>query len=115
MKIEALAIAKYLRISPSKIQRLLDKIRGKRYIESLKILKLFPQKSGSAVFKVLNSAANNAIVNQKMIKENLIIDRAFVNQGPILKRIRARAKGKSAKIEKKMCHITIFLTEKIKN
>ena len=112
LKKEISANIKYLRISPSKISKILNKIKGKMYTEALKILYNIPQKSGIFVLKALYSAANNAFYNKKILKENLYISIAYVNQGSILKRIHARAKGKSAKIEKKTCHLTIFVKEK---
>jgi large subunit ribosomal protein L22 len=109
---EIVANTRYLRISPFKISKILDKIRGKTYISALKILYNIPQKSSFFVLKTLLSAANNAFYNNNILKENLYISVAYANQGSILKRMHARAKGKSAKIEKKICHITIFVREK---
>lgn len=112
LKKEISANVKYLRISSSKISKILNKIRGKMYIEALKILYNIPQKSGIYILKALYSAANNAFHNKKILKENLYISTVYVTRASILKRIYARAKGKSAKIEKKMCHLTIFVKEK---
>jgi large subunit ribosomal protein L22 len=112
MKKIGFAKIKFLRIAPTKIKKILDKIRGKSYINAIKILYAIPQKSGQAVFKALKSAINNACHNNSLLKEKLFISKAYVTQGPILKRLHARAKGKSAKIEKKMCHITFFVEEK---
>ena len=105
------ATSKYIRISPSKVNVIISKIRGKSYKEALQILKYLPQKAGAIVWQTLYSAVSNATHNFDFEKENLIISEAFVNQGPILKRMRARAKGKGAAIQKKMSHITIRVIE----
>jgi len=112
MKKFGFAKIKFLRIAPAKIKKILDKIRGKTYSNALKLLYKISQKPGTAVFKALKSAASNACSDDQTKKLQLFISEAYVNQGPILKRIHARAKGKSAKIEKKNCHITIYLQEK---
>ena len=105
------AASKYIRISPTKIDVIIAKIRGKSYKEALQILKYLPQKSGAIVWQTLYSAVSNATNNFDLEKENLIISEAFVNQGPILKRMRPRAQGRAFSIQKKMCHITIRVTE----
>jgi large subunit ribosomal protein L22 len=105
------ATSKYIRISPTKVQKILAQIRGKSYKEALQILKFLPQKAGSVVWQTLYSAVSNATHNFELEKEKLIISEAFVNQGPIMKRMQPRAKGKAFKIEKKMSHITISVCE----
>ena len=105
------AVSKYIRIAPTKIDIIISKIRGKSYKEALKILKYLPQKAGTIVWQTLYSAVSNATNNFELEKENLIISEAFVNQGPILKRMRPRARGKAYRIEKKMSHITISVSE----
>ena len=105
------ATSKYIRISPSKIDVIIKKIRGKSYKQALQILKFLPQKSGAMVWQTLYSAVSNATNNFDFEKENLIIQEAFVNQGPILKRMRPRAKGRGFSIHKKMSHLTIRVSE----
>jgi large subunit ribosomal protein L22 len=90
---------------------ILSIIRGKSYKQALQILKYLPQKSGAIVWQTLYSAVSNATNNFNLQKENLIITEAFVNQGPILKRMRPRAQGRAFAIQKKMCHITIRVKE----
>ena len=106
------ASSKYIRISPTKINLILGQIRGKSYKEALQILKYLPQKAGAIVWQTLYSAVSNATNNFDLEKENLVINEAYVNQGPILKRMQPRAKGRAFKIEKKMSHITICVSEK---
>jgi large subunit ribosomal protein L22 len=105
------ATSKYIRISPTKIDIIIAQIRGKSYKEALQILKYLPQKSGAIVWQTLYSAVSNATNNFDFEKEKLIISEAFVNQGPILKRMRPSARGKAYKIEKKISHITIRVAE----
>lgn len=105
------ATSKYIRISPSKVDLIISKIRGKTYREALTILKYLPQKAGTAVWQTLYSAVSNAANNLNYKKEDIIITEAFVNQGPILKRMRPRAKGRAFSIQKKMAHITIRVSK----
>jgi large subunit ribosomal protein L22 len=106
------ATSKYIRISPSKVNVIISKIRGKTYKEALQILKYLPQKAGAIVWQTLYSAVSNATNNFDLKKESLIIQEAYVNQGPILKRMRPRAKGRGFGIQKKMSHLTIRLSSK---
>jgi large subunit ribosomal protein L22 len=110
-KKEISATSKYIRISPTKVQVVINKIRGKSYREALKILKYIPQNSGAVVWQTLYSAVSNAKHNFNLKKENLVITEAYVNQGPILRRMQPRARGKANKIEKKISHITIRVAE----
>lgn len=105
------ATSKYIRISPSKVDLIISKVRGKTYREALQILKFLPQKAGALIWQTLYSAVSNAIHNFDLEKENLVISEAFVNNGPMLKRMRPRARGRGFAIQKKMSHITIRVTE----
>ena len=111
MKKTISATSKYIRISPTKVDLIISKIRGKTYREALQILKYLPQKAGAIVWHTLYSAVSNATNNFDFEKENLIVAEAFVNQGPILKRMRPRAQGRAFAIQKKMSHITIRVSE----
>ena len=97
--------------SPDKVRIVLDIIRGKKYAEALAILKFTRKAACEPVIKVLNSAAANAENNLNMAKSDLYVAECFANAGPILKRIRARAKGSAARINKRTSHITIVLDE----
>jgi large subunit ribosomal protein L22 len=105
------ATTKYVRISPSKLEKLVAKIRGKSYRQALEVLKYIPQKAGTIIWQTLYSAISNGTNNLGMEKEKLIVHEAYVNQGPILKRMRARAKGRGFSIQKKMSHLTISISE----
>jgi large subunit ribosomal protein L22 len=109
------ATSKYIRISPTKLDVILSKIRGKSYKEALQILKYLPQRSGAIVWQTLYSAVSNATHNFDFEKENLVIEEAFSNKGPggrQTKRVRFINKGRQAPIEKKMAHLTIRVSEK---
>jgi large subunit ribosomal protein L22 len=109
------ATSKYIKISPTKVNKILKIIRGKSYKDSLQILKYLPQKAGAIVWQTLYSAISNASNNFGYEKEKLFVVEAYVNQGPIIKRMQPRAKGRAFKIEKKVSHITIRVSEKINN
>jgi large subunit ribosomal protein L22 len=101
------AIAKYVRMSPQKVRRVLDQIRGRSYQEALMMLEFMPYRSCGPIWQVLHSAAANAQNNLNLDKKNLVIDVAYANEGPRLKRIRPRSQGRAFKILKPTCHITI--------
>ncbi|HHX49276.1 MAG TPA: 50S ribosomal protein L22 [Clostridiales bacterium] len=105
------AVAKYIRISPYKVRRVLDVIRGKSYTEAVGILKTLNKSSSMPILKVVNSAAANAENNLGMVKDSLYIAECYADQGPTLKRWRARAKGRGASILKRTSHITVILDE----
>lgn len=104
---EVKAIARYIRMSPYKVRRVLDQIRGRTYQEALIILEFMPYRSCEPVLKVLRSAAANAEHNEGMDRSKLVISQAFANQGPALKRFRPRAQGRAYQIRKPTCHITV--------
>ena len=103
------AVAKYIRMSPHKIRRVLDQIRGRTYLEALMILEFLPYNASGPVWQVLHSAASNAKHNYGLDKKTLIIDTIFADEGPKLKRIRPRAQGRAYKILKPTSHITVIL------
>jgi large subunit ribosomal protein L22 len=108
---EAKAVAKYIRISPQKVRKIVGAIKGKPVETGLNILKFMPQKSAGLVEKVLKSAVSNADQNENINVDTLVIKNIIVNQGPSLKRFRARARGRGARILKRTSHITVIVTE----
>ncbi|MFM7450249.1 MAG: 50S ribosomal protein L22 [Leptolyngbyaceae cyanobacterium] len=104
---EVKAIARYVRMSPFKVRRVLDQIRGRSYREALIILEFMPYRACEPVLKVLRSAAANAENNQGFNRADLVISQAYADQGPTLKRFRPRAQGRAYQIRKPTCHITI--------
>jgi len=107
------AIARYIRISPQKVKIVLDLIRGKGYQDAVNILTHTNKSSCMPILKVLNSAAANAENNQNMPKDSLFVAECYVMQGPTMKRMMPRAKGRGDRILKKTSHIKITLDEKI--
>jgi large subunit ribosomal protein L22 len=106
------AIAKYIRIAPSKVHVVLDLIRGKNYQEAVAILKTTNKAACEPVLKVLNSAAANAEVNLGMNKETLYVAECFADQGPTLKRVQPVSRGRAYRILKRTSHITVILDER---
>ncbi|MDD2572998.1 MAG: 50S ribosomal protein L22 [Bacillota bacterium] len=109
---EAKAHVKYVRISPRKVEVVLDQIRGKSIDEALAILRYLPQKGARITEKVIQSAAANAENNHDMIRDNLYVAQIFANQGPTMKRYKARAQGRANLIRKRSTHISVVLREK---
>lgn len=103
------AVAKYIRMSPHKVRRVIDQIRGRSYQEALMILEFLPYAASGPIWQVIHSAAANAKHNHGLDKKKLIIDEIFANEGPKLKRIRPRAQGRAYKILKPTCHITVVV------
>ncbi|MCL6433096.1 MAG: 50S ribosomal protein L22 [Leptolyngbyaceae cyanobacterium HOT.MB2.61] len=104
---EVKASARYIRMSPHKVRRVLDQIRGRSYREALIILEFMPYRACEPVLKVLRSAAANAEHNEGFDRADLLITQAYADQGPTLKRYRPRAQGRAYQIRKPTCHITI--------
>lgn len=109
---EATASAKYVRISPRKARAVIDLIRGKELREAEAILKYTVHKATEPIGKVLRSAAANAEHNYEMDKDRLYVKVAFVDGGPVLKRMMPRAQGRGDLIRKRTSHITIIVGEK---
>ncbi len=109
---EAKAVAKYLRMSPTKLAPVADLVRGKSLNDALTILKFTPGKSAELVEKVVQSAAANAENNFELNPDNLYVAEILVNQGPTMKRWRAGAQGRAGKILKRSSHISVTLKER---
>lgn len=109
---EAKAHLRYARIAPRKVQIVLDLIRGKDTELAMAILKHTPKAASEQLEKLLKSAIANAETNHNMDKNNLYVAECFVCPGPILKRIRPRAQGRTFRVLKRTSHITIVLKEK---
>lgn len=108
---EAKAVSKYVRVSPRKVRAVVDLIRGQSCEEALQILKFTPRASADDVAKTVSSAMANAAQNHKMNKDHLYIAEAFVNQGPTMRRYRARAMGRATRIRKRTSLITVVVRE----
>lgn len=108
---EAKAVARYVRTSPQKARLVVDLIRGRRVEEAQKILTFTKKRAAKVVSKVLKSATANARQNPNIDEKILYVKEIFVDQGPSLKRWRARAQGRAAAIKKRMSHVTVVLDE----
>ena len=109
---EAKAVAKYVRMSSSKLKPVTDLVRGKDLNEALTILKFTPGKGSELVEKVVQSAAANAENNHNMNLDELYVAEINANQGPTMKRWRAGAQGRAGMILKRTSHIYVTLKEK---
>lgn len=109
---EAKAVAKYIRMSPTKLAPLADLVRGKDLQEALTILKFTPGKASGLVEKVVHSAAANAENNHEMDPSKLYVAEISVNKGPTMKRWRAGAQGRAGMILKRSSHIGVTLKER---
>ncbi len=105
--VETKAIARYVRMSPSKVRRVLDQIRGRSYREALVMLQFMPYRSCDPILKVLRSAVANAEHNNGLDPATLFVSQAFADMGPSLRRFRPRAQGRAYQIRKPTCHITV--------
>ena len=104
---EVSAILKGVRISPQKARLVADMIRGKKVDNAINMLSFSPKKGAEIMKKVLESAIANAEHNNSADIDDLKIKTIYVDKGATLKRIRARAKGRAAKIQKQTSHITL--------
>lgn len=105
------AVAKYIRISPTKVRLLIDLIRGKSVREAEAIIMNTPKGAAEPVMKLLNSAVANAENNSDLNRDNLYIAETYVDQGPTLKRYKAGSRGRAMPQLKRSSHITIILDE----
>src|SRR5438094_6787889 len=105
---EARATAKYIRVSPSKMRRSIDMIRGQHVEDARRILKFSPLGPNGTLSKVLESAVSNAEQRQA-IPGNLVVSAAWVDEGPTMKRFIPRAYGRATRIRKRTSHVTVVL------
>jgi ribosomal protein L22 len=110
--VDVRAQAKYVRTAPRKARLVIDHIRGKSVADARAILTHTPRAASRDVLKLLDSAIANAENNHELVADELKIARAFVDEGPTLKRFRPRAQGRATRIRKRTSHMTIHLTAK---
>ena len=108
---EVRAVARYVRISPRKIRILAGAVKNKPVEEALEMLRFMPQKGAAIIAKVLRSAAANANEQSQLDVDDLIVSNVLSDCGPILKRFKARARGRGTRILKRSSHVTVILTE----
>jgi large subunit ribosomal protein L22 len=106
---EVRASGQYLRIAPRKARLVVDHIRGRSVPEARTVLAFTPRAAAREIEKVLASAVANAEANHGLIGDELVITAAYVDEGPVIKRWRARARGRVARITKRTCHVTLRL------
>ena len=104
---EVRAQAKWVRTSPRKARLVVEHIRGRTVPEARTVLAFTSRAAARDVEKVLRSAVANAEANHGLIGDDLYVSAAYVDEGPTLKRWRARARGRAARIRKHTCHITV--------
>jgi large subunit ribosomal protein L22 len=109
---QAIAILKFARISPQKARLVADQVRGLPVARALEVLSFSTKKSAHPIKKVLESAIANAEHNEGADIDELKVSAIMVDEGPIIKRFRARAKGRGSRILKRTSHITVAVSEK---
>jgi large subunit ribosomal protein L22 len=109
---QARATAQYVRVTPQKARRVVDLIRGMPADQAQATLKFAPQSASDPVGKVLASAIANAEHQSHVDAGTLVVSRAWVDEGPTLKRFRPRAQGRGYRILKRTSHITVIVTDR---
>jgi large subunit ribosomal protein L22 len=109
---EARAKARFVRVTPRKARRVVDLIRGMPAEEARATLRFAPQSASDLVGKVLASAIANAEQTQQFSGGSLVVSRAWVDEGPTLKRFRPRAQGRGYRINKRTSHITVIVSDR---
>ena len=105
------AMVKNVSVSPKKMRRVVDTVRGKKVEAALEILSFLPTPAARHVAKVVKSAANNAENNNMMAQGDLKIVSIYADPGTTLKRFRPRSRGRASRILKRTCHITVVVDE----
>lgn len=105
----ARAQARFVRVTPQKARRVIDLIRGLPAEEAQALLRFAPQSASEPIGKVLDSAIANASNNLNLDPRTLVVAKAFVDEGPTMKRFRPRAQGRAFRINKRTSHITVIV------
>lgn len=100
-----------MRISPQKVRKIAGAVKGKPVESGLNVLKFMPQKAAGMLEKIVRSAVANADHNAELDVDALVIKNIIVNEGPMLKRFRPRARGRATRILKRTSHITVIVGE----
>ncbi|MDD2533997.1 MAG: 50S ribosomal protein L22 [Eubacteriales bacterium] len=112
-KDEGRAIAKNIRVTPRKVNIVVDLIKGKSLDDAYAILRYTPKAASPVLEKLVKSAEANAVNNNSLSRDALYVADCYANQGPVLKRIIPKARGSAARIHKRSSHITVVLKERI--
>ena len=111
-KTEVRAQAKWVRVSARKARLVTEHIRGRSVPEARTVLAFSPRAVATEIEKVLHSAVSNAESTQNWNGDELVVSAAYVDEGPTIKRWRARARGRVALIRKRTCHITVKVAQR---
>ncbi len=109
---ETKAVAKYIRMSPTKARRIAQQLRGRPVDEARDFLRFMPHRGARVLEKVLKSAVANAENNLALSREDLIVTRAYVDRGPSTKRLSPRARGRLDVVTRRGSHVTVVVGEK---
>lgn len=109
---QARAVVRHIRISPTKVRIVANVVRGKPVAEAMAILRYTPKRASTVISKAISSAAANAENNHEMDKDALFVSEIFVDEGPTLKRYRPRQRGQAFPIAKRTSHLTVVLRER---
>ncbi|MBN1616407.1 MAG: 50S ribosomal protein L22 [Spirochaetales bacterium] len=108
-----IATTKFLIASPTKVRPVADVVKLKSYSEAMAILENMPQKGARLLTKTMKSAASNALNrNKKLDEDMLFVKEIRIDEGPRLKRLWCRGRGRADMLLKRMCHITVIVDEK---
>jgi large subunit ribosomal protein L22 len=111
MNMEARAVSKMVRISPHKARLVIDQIRNKEVNAALQVVRFSKKKAAHFVLKTLESAVANAENNHEMGVDKLIVKAAYVDEGPSLKRVEPRARGRADMVRHRTSHITVVVSD----
>jgi len=109
---EIKASARFQRTSPLKVRKIVGAVKNKTVEDGLNMLRFMPQKAARLVEKTMRSAVANAENNYDLDVDDLVVRNITADKGPMLKRFRARARGRGTRILKRTAHITVILTDK---
>ena len=104
------ASSRYVRTAPRKVRVVADQVRGMGVEEAIAMLRFSPRGASVPVMKLIQSAAANAENNHDLDPEDMVISEISVDEGPTLRRFRARARGRATRIEKRTCHVKLAIT-----
>jgi large subunit ribosomal protein L22 len=106
------AVTKFIIASPFKTRPVADLIRSKPYTEAMAMLQVMPHKGARLLSKTLKSAASNALSqNKQLVEDSLYVKEIRIDEGPRMKRIWCRARGRADMMLKRICHITVVVDE----
>jgi large subunit ribosomal protein L22 len=104
------ASARFVRVTPRKARLVADQVRGLSVPEAQTLLRFSSRGAAQDISKLINSAAANAETNHDLVADDLRVAEIFVDEGPVLKRWRARARGRATRVDKRTCHVKVALT-----